>query len=317
MKSLSALPSLCAALALMCAACATAEPLSLPNDAPTIRYACDGDGLKLVDSGALGVHGRLASSPRGSIMDIEVRAGKWDAWLPILRDGAQIKNIAPGSDMATTGGDIPIVLHRNTDYKIDYAKGRIMALGSGNIEHGSDILLQVSYENPGPGRVPRDKGKEDKALQFDGIDDYVQCGAATEMRTLSAVSFELRFRPSEHMGESAMLLRKGNGLSLGFQEGRIVFTHKGLKQGKEKAVETLSTDPVTLDARTWHHVRAVWDGQTVEIVLDRKTVARREGVTGILRAKAPLRMGGEIDPHFFSGEMDDITIRFTAVDRTE
>ncbi len=58
--------------------------------------------------------------------------------------------------------------------------------------------------------------------------------------------------------------------------------------------------------------RLVWDAENEqEIVLDGKTVARTDGVTGTVRTKVPLRLGGEIGPHFFGDEMDDITIQFT------
>ena len=288
------------ACALLLCACAVADPMR-------IHYTCDeAAGGKLVDSGKTASHGALVKAVGETVL-ATFTPKKPDTWHPILADGVQIKNIKPGSEMLLTGGEVPIVLHRDQDYAVDYAGGRFKAAGGGRMEINVTATSEVTYTNPGPERVP---GRTGRALQFDGADDYVDCGNPEDAKALSAVTIDLWFQLGKRSGTMPILVSRGSGLALFLDKGHLVFRHHGpiAKTGKS-APETRSGGKLSLADGKWHHVVASYERGTTSLTVDGKRVGETKDATGAVKAAGPLRLGGTVDPHFFGGMMDEIVIR--------
>ena len=286
-------------------------PLPVAFAAPpggTIHFACDEpSGTVLRDAGELNLEGRFNAAPATRVQNAYFQAGEGNAWRPLLHNGAQIKSIERDTERVSTGGDIPIMAQRDADYAIDYVHGRIKALPGGVIEPGTQALVEASYANPGPSRC---EGRKGRAVLLDGHDDFVNCGEPAALRRLAALSIDLWFRPEKSGGAAPHLLTIGNEVALGLDRDGLVFRHRGLKTKDGKATPETSAEAPPVRPGEWHHLEAACDGAAVEIHLDGKRLLRREGISGVITANGPLRLGGAVDPHFFGGALDEISIHF-------
>ena len=273
-----------------------------------IHFACDEpSGTVLRDAGELNLEGRFNATPATRVQNAYFQAGEEDAWRPLLHNGAQIKNIERDTERVSTGGDIPIMAQRGADYAIDYVRGRIKALPGGVVEPGAQALAEATYANPGPSRC---EGRKGRAVLLDGYDDFVDCGEPAALRRLAALSIDLWFRPEKSGGAAPHLLTIGGEVALGLDGNVVLFRHKGLKTKDSKATPETRADAPPVTSGKWHHLEAVCDGAAVEIRLDGRRLIRRKGISGIIATSGPLRIGGCVDPHFFGGALDEITIRF-------
>src|ERR1043166_9415453 len=103
------------------------------------------------------------------------------------------------------------------------------------MEEGDRVLVELSHRNPGPTRVAGVKGR---ALQFDGKDDFVECGEPQGMTALGAVTFDLWFQIGKDPNPTAMLIGKGEGLWIAFDHDTLVFHHVALKDGTGAATDS-------------------------------------------------------------------------------
>ena len=294
----------CHAFAVTVVACGA---LAAAQSAVTIRYACDEtSGHVLADAGPMKLHGRLVAVASEPVQDVSLKVERMDVWCPILRNGVQIKSVHGGSERITADDEMPIVLDRGQDYAMDYAGGRAKALPGGRMVAGKSYLVEASYANRGPTRA---KGRTGNSVAFDGLDDYVECGQVPTTR-LAGLDIDLWFRLSEKGGAAPVLVSIGETLSLGMAEGRIVFRHVGLRTREGKAVPaTRSRKGVVVTQGAWHHLRASSSGSVASIHLDGQQVGGARHLDGAIKVGGPLRLGGTVDPHFFGGAVDDITIR--------
>ena len=293
------LPAFAACFALLAGAGGT--PSSM-----VIRYACDEtSGVVLRDSGALKQHGRLARATAAALQDVSFTPARMGVWQPILRDGVQIKGTHPGSDRILTTDEQPIVLDRGDDYEIDCAGGRLKAAQGGRMSRGRAYLVEVTHTNPGPTRVP---GRKGKALSFDGVDDFVDCGDLEDVERLTKLDVSLWLRLSAKAVDRPVLLSLGSGISLSLEGGRIVFRHAGLATPL-----TRSAGPVLLPQGKWLHLQASFSGNRTSIRLNGREVGSAKGRVGTLVVDGPLRLGGVADPGFFKGVMDEVAIALLPV----
>jgi hypothetical protein len=150
------------------------------------------------------------------------------------------------------------------------------------------------------------------ALRFDGVDDCADCGEPEAMKTLTSLAISLWFQGAREWNRSAILVSKGDGLSLGFEDGRVVFRHVGLKTADGRAADaTRSAAAIPVEPGVWHRLRASWAKGVVAIELDGKEVARTDGLAdGPMATNGPLRLGGTVDPRFFGGLLKDVRVDF-------
>jgi hypothetical protein len=123
---------------------------------------------------------------------------------------------------------------------------------------------------------------------FDGVDDYIDCGAVTEIGKALSVSVWAKHEPTTDWDDIAVgpvggfllaFCGKGNTKSLGF-----------LSQGGPGPCQPITHPAADLDGN-WHHLFAAYDGRRARLYVDGKMVGTARG-TGRY-ATGHLTVGGD------------------------
>lgn len=294
-------------LTLLCASAAWADDGKTPT---FLLYSFDEpDGTTIRDSGPLKADGTLSTLPPTAVEDAGFTAGPADQWQPILRNGVQLRNIKERSEHLLLDTEAPIVFDRNADYAIDYPRGRIKPLGGGRMRAEQRVSVGLTYSNAGPARVA---GRQGRALEFNGLDAFVDCGEPDLPAAVDALTVDLWFQLPADANGSAVLLTKGDGVSVGFDKGALVFRHEGLKTADGKAADaTRAAEALAPAPGQWRHLTAAFADGVVTLKLDDREVARSPKLAPQPLAFAgPLRIGGAVEPVFYKGVLDDVRIAF-------
>lgn len=294
-------------LTLLCALAATARADD-GKAQPFLYYSFDEtDGLTVRDAGPLKADGTLSTLPETAVEDAGFVAGPADQWQPILRNGIQIRNIKQRSERLLLDTEAPIVFDRNADYAIDYPLGRVKPLGGGRMRAEQRVAVGLAYSNAGPARVA---GRQGRALQFNGLDAFVDCGEPDLPAAVDALTVDLWFQLPADANASAVLVSKGDALSIGFDKGALVFRHEGLKTaGGKPADTTRAAEPLAPAPGQWRHLVAAFADGVVTLRLDDREIARSAKLTPqTLAFSGPLRIGGTVEPCFYKGLLDDLRI---------
>ena len=161
----------------------------------------------------------------------------------------------------------------------DEGKGTILHDRSGHNNHGT--INGAKWVKNGDGY----------ALEFDGKDDHVDCGAGPSLDLREKVTITAWARPATvlHTGEAGIAGKKYASYVL-TQAKSSVYTYIS---GGPNYAKTLWKTGV------WHHVAGVYDGKSVRIYLD--------GRLGMTRPSTrPIKPGG----HFWLGRSDG-TLQYT------
>jgi hypothetical protein len=116
------------------------------------------------------------------------------------------------------------------------------------------------------------EGKHGSALEFDGVDDYVDCGLDTSLNVRSAVTVEAWIKPGRTSGYQQILRKGGNDwhwYNLYLGSGKLFFDI-----GKIKEREFSSFGGIK-DGK-WQHVAASWDGSVMNLYLNGKLQKSKE-----------------------------------------
>lgn len=151
-----------------------------------------------------------------------------------------------------------------------------------------------------------------KALDFDGTDDYVDCGNGTSLDingtsiTLEAFIYVTSYTTNvwegnvinkSGTGDTGYMLRMGNNGQVNFNIGN----------GSWNELNT-ATGAVSLN--TWHHIAATYDGSKMIIYVDGINSAESNLTTTISSASRPLYLGE--DPtwtgRYFPGRIDEVRV---------
>lgn len=174
----------------------------------------------------------------------------------------------------------------------------------------------------GVSRVPGVRGT---ALQFDGVDDYVQVPDAADLDGMPGLSVSAWVRLDDlpvqtyvPVGKDASSAQASYRLTVN-SSGIAAFAVKTASNGWYTTGTTAAGG--LIDAGVWHHLVGTYDGSTVRIYLDGVLVGT--GVASISGAIAtgtsPVRFGAasfaNIDP--YDGALDDVQIFDSALSATE
>jgi hypothetical protein len=209
----------------------------------------------------------------------------------------------------TTNNDTSLVLSLNLN-------------NNTRIGETSTKAVDVSrYKNDGTisGAAWTSAGRFNSALQFDGIDDYVDCGNSSTLDIIDKITVELWMKPEEkqevcwdgYKGNYGVMAKAETGIlgniwswqlrygspdncSLGFQfngyEGdKWVTVKQNLTPGK------------------WYHVAGTFDGTYIKCYLDGVLKDTNE-MHGIQQSNARLFIGEEGWHNMFKGTIDEIRI---------
>lgn len=285
-----------AGLMLLAHTAPAAEPVSL-------YYPLDeGNGVTLHDSGAAHRNGSTNADANGQVTGANINVQDADTWIPVLApEGIQCKGIVAGSERLLAGGERPIVVDRDRDYVIDYAKGLIKAQPGGKMEPGLDYSMDFRYANPGPQRVP---GKKGRALQLDGIDDCLRLGDAPALRKTNQITLQVWVLLSGIVDGTVLAKYTDDNpkpvYGLRLRKAVPEFFY-GAAPGKCLAATQ------ALEKDRWNLLTATYDGKVATLYVNGQPVAHQEAA-GSLDADGNFYAGGIRDPDFLAATIDEITI---------
>lgn len=158
----------------------------------------------------------------------------------------------------------------------------------------------------------------DKALSFDGINDYVDCGNDLSLNTPNALSILLSFK---HRLGSGHLITKGfsywdagHSWGLAFQASAETLGFS-LRNAANDGYTRISTI-ITLD--TWYHLAAIWTGSDISMYLNGSLVAGPAPCTSIYTNTLIVALSRRSDPWFYGNNLiDNVIIYNRALDITE
>jgi hypothetical protein len=196
-------------------------------------------------------------------------------------------------------------------WKLDEGNGTIAYDSSPHTNHGTLVN--------GPLWVD---GKYGKALNLDGIDDYVLIPDSSSLRvqsfTLEAWIYMTK-RPYQHDEHSA-IINKLNHLAGASKGYKLQFEHPtstndhlvvtlGDSVSQRFILDYNSTNDLTLN--TWHHIAGTYDGITGKLYIDGQLeITTHPGSWAIVHDETPLMIGREQNYPYcrFNGVIDDAMV---------
>ncbi|MBP8304535.1 MAG: discoidin domain-containing protein, partial [Phycisphaerae bacterium] len=160
-------------------------------------------------------------------------------------------------------------------------------------------------------------GRISGALDLDGIDDYVDCGAGASLDITDQVTVCAWIRPDDvGNSEHNEFVAKGDtGYALKHEvNNRLEFFV--YDEGWYSA--SLPVEPAAFNGQ-WHHVAGTYDGHQVKLYVDGVLVASlvHEGVIASAAYNVNIGRNSQETTRFYDGQIDDVRIYHGVLSRTE
>ncbi len=152
------------------------------------------------------------------------------------------------------------------------------------------------------------------ALNFDAIDDYVDCGNGAEVQFNGSQNFtvEAWVKPAAGIWGSVVSKFQHESTHEGYSLEMYSDRRVALLFGNNWSDWTVTTSTNQLTLNTWHHIAATYDGSTVKIYIDGHLEASAAWTNGITDSGTPLvigaRMGTTVLGTFFAGSIDEVRV---------
>lgn len=177
---------------------------------------------------------------------------------------------------------------------------------SGNANHG---ILKPTY----PANCPEQVGSKnmilDKALKFDGIQDYINCGNDPSLNITDAITIEAWVYSS--VGQSFKSLVQKGALGdydymLYWSGGASPSVNFGIKDSS--GTSSWGT-AVSVSLNSWIHVVGVYDGDKLYIYINGELGSSKEtALTNIRATSNNLNIGRWSSSYYFNGTIDEVRI---------
>ena len=191
-------------------------------------------------------------------------------------------------------------------WKLDESSG-IKAFDSGGDNDGSTVGDPVWY--PEEGRI-------DGSLEFDGVDDYVNCGADSEFNIRSAITVSAWIKVGDVSGGWRGIVTKGDSSwRLQFAgdddpSGVLEFACSGVEvpYAADDWGNIIGNKPVN-DGK-WHHAVGVYDGLTMELYVDGEldSFSEASGLINTNTFDVLIGENAERTGRFWEGMIDDVRV---------
>jgi hypothetical protein len=144
-----------------------------------------------------------------------------------------------------------------------------------------------------------------KAVAFDGTNDYVSVPASASLDLTSQITLEAWIKPAAlpAAGSFASVVTKPEAYSLQFNGPRLEFTV--MQSGARQRLQAASGAIV---AGTAYHVVGTFDGTTQRLYLNGAQVASRAQTGAASVSTAPLTIGSWGASEYFNGTIDEVAV---------
>jgi hypothetical protein len=145
-------------------------------------------------------------------------------------------------------------------------------------------------------------GKNGKALQFDGVNDWVAIDDAADLRLSTGMTLEAWVNPSSLTGWRTVIMKE--------RAGDLAYALYGA-QNKPSLQPTNGTvtGPSNMTLNAWTHVAGTYDGAAARIYVNGTQVATLNVANALVASNGTLRIGGNsIWAEWFAGKIDDVRI---------
>lgn len=211
----------------------------------------------------------------------------------------------------------------------------VVLLCSNYLSSGENGLVGYWEFNQGKGNIARDssgkgndgtiegatwvEGKIGKALEFDGIDDYVDCGNNMSLDITGAITIEAWVKFTDVSQEYQHILEKGPYGKGGF---RIFWNYKGTPHKFYFATSDGTehggyTSRKILQNNVWYHIACVDTLSEVYFYLNAQRETLYSGTHTITETPYNLYIGKRSNRNFFNGTIDDVRIYSRALTESE
>ena len=210
---------------------------------------------------------------------------------------------------------------------VEYTAGLVLHLpfdeGVGDVAfdyslEGNDSSNDGSHGFPTWGQGKMGSG----ALQFDGIDDYVEIADSDSLTPARNFTFMAWMKPEsitwrgggmEKQQSYGILMRKTRGYAVtcGFHitndSGTRFVIHP------RPARKYWGQSPVTFPMKQWHHVAGVYNGAEIVLYVNGVEIGRTPATGDLQKNAFPLLIGDVAAARFFRGAIDDVRIYESAL----
>jgi hypothetical protein len=155
-------------------------------------------------------------------------------------------------------------------------------------------------------------GRNGKALQFDGVNDWVTIDDAADLRLTGAMTLEAWVNPTQTSGWRTAILKE--------RPGDLAYSLYSSGQNTPSVYSTTGSARATpaVPANTWTHLAATYDGSMLRMYVNGVQRATATNANGLSASTGVLRLGGNsIWGEFFAGKLDDIRIYAQALTATQ
>jgi hypothetical protein len=162
------------------------------------------------------------------------------------------------------------------------------------------------------------EGRCGKALQFDGIDDYVNCGSGAALNISGEGAFAAWIKidnPEQSDSMKIMSSKNASDATVGYElEYNPGLNYLSISGGGSNVGSAQNVD---LDT-SWHHVVAVIKGTTAELYLDSYNRTTDTTVGPLVSSGYPLQIGRQsLGGDYFKGLIDEVRVYNRALSEDE
>ena len=182
-------------------------------------------------------------------------------------------------------------------WKLDETEGENVGDSSGN-NHTGTLIGNPQWRPSG--------GKVGGALEFDGVDDYVETDYAVDLSTWTvAVWVKSSAAPSPEWPSGPV--HRNKNYQINWNHGTDAFRGAA---GTQVGGTWYAASFGHLQAGTWYHLAATYDGESLKAYRDGVLITKNSDPSGLPDAESEtLKFGRHVlTEHYFSGTVDDVRI---------
>ena len=146
---------------------------------------------------------------------------------------------------------------------------------------------------------------EGKALEFDGIDDYVSCPLTPDLMMKDAVTVEVWAKPAAFGSRETGVLARWPGFALRHGKGIRCYWYAPLPHGMAAADRLTPTD--------WHHLVGTFDAGKMTLFVDGELVSETESKYDELWSPRTTELWIGKDIAFFEGRIGEVRLYHAAL----